>query len=235
MKPRHSTHISFIVFFGKLKLVTKLLKSSSHLPERTASQNPEANAKPYSGWMPALSAIFKLIWAASKRFCFANSPTALSAPCKAPLLIVAEYKGQNDKTFPIISHFQNITYLYLRNAVVLRFCNVLSPNPEPFAILGECCRTCRLLNLYFNRYDCVRRLSIPVLNWSEFAVNVSWIKVNTYLLLTSSSRSVLKVTDPRFFPSIYGPHALRLGHISKGRNEDPSLSVWTEKTRLVRY
>ena len=30
----------------------------------------------------------------------------------------------------------------------------------------------------------------------------------------------MQITDPRFFPSIYGPHASRLGHKSMEKNED---------------
>ena len=38
-----------------------------------------------------------------------------------------------------------------------------------------------------------------------------------------------------FSSSIYGPHAWRLGHKLKRKNKDPSLTVRTETTRLVRY
>ena len=42
----------------------------------------------------------------------------------------------------------------------------------------------------------------------------------TYLLLTEFEGRTVSY-GPRFSPSIYGPRASRLGHKSKGENEDP--------------
>ena len=41
-----------------------------------------------------------------------------------------------------------------------------------------------------------------------------------YLLLTDFEGRTVSY-GPSFFPSIYGPRASRLGHKSKGKNEDP--------------
>ena len=40
---------------------------------------------------------------------------------------------------------------------------------------------------------------------------------------------------PSFFPSIYGPRAKHVGYKLKGKNKDTKLTVWTKKTRLVRF
>ena len=53
------------------------------------------------------------------------------------------------------------------------------------------------------------------------------------ILLTSFSRFVLQVTDPRFFPLIYGPRASRLGHKSTGKNSVRNLQ-YGPRTQLVR-
>ena len=53
------------------------------------------------------------------------------------------------------------------------------------------------------------------------------------ILLASFFRSVLLIRDPRFFPSIYGPHASRLGHKSMEKNLVRNLQ-YAPKTRLIR-
>ena len=53
------------------------------------------------------------------------------------------------------------------------------------------------------------------------------------ILLASFFWSVLSITDPRFLPSIYGPHASRLGHKSMEKNLVRNLQN-VPKTRLIR-
>ena len=55
------------------------------------------------------------------------------------------------------------------------------------------------------------------------------------ILLTSSSRSVLYVTDPRFPPTIYGPRALCLGHKSKGKSSVRNLRYGPRTSVSKRY
>ena len=40
---------------------------------------------------------------------------------------------------------------------------------------------------------------------------------------------------PRFFLFTYSPNMKSMGHKSMGKNEHPYLTLWTKKTRLVRY
>ena len=113
MKPRLFSTYHLLLSF--LKLADKLLKSSAHSSKvfcsyflkRAVSRNPEANAKPCSGFMPAAWVILMPIWAALTVSCFAYSATALTAPCKTPLEILSEYKlGRNDKNFSMKLHFK---------------------------------------------------------------------------------------------------------------------------------
>ena len=60
------------------------------------------------------------------------------------------------------------------------------------------------------------------------------IAVHTYLVLTEFEVRP-ESYGPSFFPSAYGPSAKCAGRKSTGINEDPKLTVRTEKTRLVRY
>ena len=64
-------------------------------------------------------------------------------------------------------------------------------------------------------------------------INLGDITDLVNILLASFSRSMLSVTDPRFFPLIYSPHTLCLGHKSTGKNSVRNLQ-YGPRTRLVR-
>ena len=71
------------------------------------------------------------------------------------------------------------------------------------------------------------RVQSKTCNWRHTRENTC-----RYLLLAEFE--VRTVTySPSFLPIDLWPK--RTGHKSKGKNEDPYLTVWTEKTRLVRY